>query len=188
MNVSFHGVKNVGSYHHTRKSTETITSGGYVLELPKGRYTNIHVELNNKNGNDLDAFKEILEKYPNFYNKSALNFSYDYFKNEQTGKTRPFFTINGKQIELNNKNLPVINKIFKLMKKISKMDKEELKVENSYIKSPEADAAFEAYKLYAPEKNYEKILDIAHTRYYAQTGASYLAKKLEHELTEFVLS
>ena len=38
------------------------------------------------------------------------------------------------------------------------------------------------------EKNYEKILDIAHTRYYAQTGASYLAKKLEHELTEFVLS
>ena len=74
------------------------------------------------------------------------------------------------------------------MKKISKMDKEELKVENSYIMSPEADAAFEAYKLYAPEKNYEKILDIAHTRYYAQTGASYLAKKLEHELTEFVLS
>ena len=134
------------------------------------------------------GFKKYQKVFVALGDETRQSIIFALLENEQTGKIRPFFTINGKQIELNDENLPVINKIFKLMKKISKMDKEELKVENSYVMSPEADAAFEAYKLYAPEKNYEKILDIAHTRYYAQTGASYLAKKLEHELTEFVLS
>ena len=74
------------------------------------------------------------------------------------------------------------------MKKISTMDKEELKVENRYVTSPEAHEAFQAYKLFCPEEDFEQILDKAHTRYYAQTGAEYLAKKLEKELTNFVIN
>ncbi len=189
MNISFHGVKNTGSYHYTRKSTEMVpAAGGYVLILPKGRHTNIHVELNNKNGNDLDEFRPILEKYPNYHNRTALNFAYDYFEDEKSGKKQSFFIINNQQIALNDENLPVLNKIYKLMKKIAGMDKEELKVENSYVTSPEAKAAFQAYKIYCPEKEFDHILDIAHSRYYAQTGADYLARKLEEELTNFVVN
>lgn len=188
MNISFHGVKNTGSYHYTRKSTEMIPAGRYVMILPKGRRTNIHVELNNQNGNDLDEFRDILEKYPNYHNKTALNFVYDYMEDEKTGAKQHFYTINNNLVEMNDKNLPVLSKIFKLMKKISTMDKEELKVENRYVTSPEAHDAFEAYKIFCPEEDFEKILDIAHTRYYAQTGAAYLAKKLEKELTNFVIN
>ena len=188
MNISFHGVKNVGSYYYSRPSAEQVRLGNYVLILKKGRHTNIHVELNNKNGNDLDEFKDILKKYPNDHNSCALNFAFDYFQDENTGARQKFYIVNNHQIQMNDENLPVLSKIFKLMKKISKMDKEELKVENSYVNSPEARAEFEVYKTYYPEKDFERILDIAHTRYFAQSGAEYLEKKLDKELSNFIMN
>ena len=144
--------------------------------------------LNNKNGNDLDEFKDILKKYPNYHNPCALNFAFDYFQDENTGARQNFYIVNNNQIEMNDENLPILSKIFNLMKKIVKMNKEDLKVENSYVSSPEAQAAFEVYRTYCPEQDFERIVDIAHSRYFAQSGAEYLTKKLEKELTNYVMN
>ena len=81
MNVSFKGVKNVGSYFFEQKEAKPIVYENQRYIVPKGRYMNLYAELNNIDCNDLDEFEPILKAFPNKHNKNAVNISYNYFIN-----------------------------------------------------------------------------------------------------------
>lgn len=188
MQISFHGIKNIGSYFYDRETPERIRSGNYVLEIPKGRFTNIHVELTNTNGNDLEEYGSILQKYPNKRNPNALNFSYDSFSDLKTNKKHRIFSINGKDVDLNDGSLRIFIKLYNLMKKIATTESDELVLDRNYFLSGEASEAFFPYRYYKPEKDFGRILEIAHSKYFARNGAKYLSEKLSNVLTKYILN
>mgnify|MGYP005772540985 CR=1 FL=1 len=187
MNVSFKGVKNVGSYFFEQKEAKPIVYENQRYIVPKGRYMNLYAELTNTDGNDLDEFKPVLKAFPNKNNKNAVNISYNYFINPDNGKKIKIYTINDNILEMNDITFKVFNSIFKLTKKIAEMPREKLTVDNSFLRTPEAMDAFYSYSLNKEEKICD-IVDKAFTRDYAQTGAAMLCKRFEKALIKYIYS
>lgn len=187
MNVSFHGIKNAGAYFKKQNEAESVRRGNVNYIVPKGAQMNIHMELTNENGRDLDDFKHILKAYPNKYNPRSLNVAYQWLINPNNGEKMRLYSVNDNLLNINDITFDVFNKIFLLMKKISKMPSDELKVENSYLRTEEAKDAFRYY-ISEDGANAKKILDTAHSRDEVKDGAQALSKKFERALKEYIFS
>jgi len=109
MNVSFTGMKIFTTIQNF--STNSIEN--------KDKIT---LQLNNDGEKDLDDFKQVLKKYPDFYNEGYLDLELKSATNRNPGNLYNDVYVNSKKLELNDENLPIFSKINNLLKKISKND------------------------------------------------------------------
>lgn len=187
VHISFYGIKNAGAYTNFQEKAQILNTNRGSFILPRGRRIDFQAELNNKNGNDLDEFKNILKAYPNKYNPNILKVTYEWFINPNNGEKMRIYAVNDNILDINKITFPVFNKVFMLMKKVSQMPEKELIVDNSYLKTTEAKNAFKYYSL-LENKPIENILDEAHTRDNVKNGADALSKKFANVLTEYILN
>ncbi len=187
MHISFCGIKNAGAYTNFQEKAQILNTNRGSFILPRGRRIDFQAELNNKNGNDLDEFKNILKAYPNKYNPNILKVTYEWFINPNNGKKMRIYSVNDNILDINKITFPVFNKVFMLMKKVSQMQKNELSIENSYLSTDEAKSAFKYYSI-LENKPIEEVMNEAYLKDNVIDGANVLSKKFANALTEYVLS
>lgn len=185
--ISFGGIKNPGAYTHYQERAKSVSIAGQNYILPRGRVMSFNCELTNENGNDLDDFKHILKAYPNKHNKNAINITYEWCINPNNGEKMRMYSINDNILDINRVTFDVFNKVFKLLKKVSQMPREQISVDNSYLRTLEAQYAFMEYTAYPDSSDINKILDDAHRRDTVIAGANALCKKFANVLTEYVM-
>ena len=197
MNISFQGIKNAGAYKYSRKKPEIIEVDSQRFIKPKSTYTCFKCELTNENGNDLDDFKQILNKYPYVLNPNALKVDYNLFYDPYTNKKSHNIFINEHRVEIKRETIPELNKILKLFKRIAQIPDTEIKTNYSYIDSKEAMSSFRGFveSFLRKDENgvetfdetgYLKLIDEACTPKCTKLGAKSITKKLTDALTEFI--
>ena len=184
MKINFKGIKNAGAYSHVQKKDLYVSQDGKdFTKFPQGRYSVINFELNNNESNDLDEFREILQKYPNHFNSNTLNIEI----RELNDENKPIIALNQNQIKMNRENLKTYAKVFKLLDKISKTPNEDLKVENSYVNSFLAMSGLGFFTLFSKSlESFIKIVDKAHYPEPVKNISEHASKLFEKELVDYL--
>ena len=176
MNVNFTGMQNVGSYHMNNRVTEGDEEG------------RIAIQLNNDGENDLDDFKQVLEKRPDLAKSGVLDIVLITTPNKRNPAC-PYNDVylNSKKLEINDENLPVFSKINNLLKRISKGE-EKMPVSKEYLQTEGYDRFYsEMLQGRSPEEQAE-YLNTAHYLPKVRLGADVISKKLVKALDNFCMS
>lgn len=194
MQISFHGIKNAGAQRWIDDENPQTYKNGEIIKLDKGQHINLHFELTNQNGNDLDEFKPVLKKNPYHYNPNSVDLTYDEYTNAYTLKREKIFVLNDKMIDVNRENMGLLSRLAVLLKRISQMQDDEIKTEYSYLEhGTEADDAFRYYKKEFQDENenfkpseYKKMVFECHNPNNTKKAAKSLCKKIETAVCEYI--
>lgn len=199
MQISFQGIKNAGAYKYTRKEPVIIEVDSQQFINPKGAYTCLKCELTNENGNDLDEYRPILNKYPYALNPNALKIDCNLLYNPYSNEKSYHVLVNEHYVEIKRDTIPELNKILKLLKRIMQIPNSEIKTDHSYISSNEAMSSFrgftdnflkkdeQGYTIF-DEVGYRRLIDEACTQKCTKLGAKSIAKDITEALTKFIYS
>lgn len=92
---------------------------------------------NNKTGNDLKEFKEILKEFPDKTNHGVLKIDVMSFSNEVEGSNgeRYIINLNKKELKMCDKNIPIFEKIAKKLNEIANNPNNKFIVTENYKNS-----------------------------------------------------
>lgn len=172
MNITFKGMQNVGAYFDNRKKDKHLDR--------------IAIQLNNEGANqDLDDFKEFLEKHPSVNRSNFIDIEFvtspDQVDSDQTNYD---VFVNSIKLKFENKNLPVFAKINNLLKRIAS-GKEEIPIAEHYLTSKTCHDRF--YSRVADRRVAEqfKFIEEIHEPDFVKSMANSISKSFTNAIDDY---
>lgn len=173
MNINFTGMQNVAAIQHINSNERT---------------NRIAIQLNNEGEQDLDNFKQVLKKYPDFTNSGFLDLEIKTTPNRRySGSSFTDVYVNSKKLEMNDENLPVFSKINNLLKRLAKGE-EKTPVSEEYLKSEDCFDKFSSIAPNASHAEEKMLIEYLHKPRSVRTAANDDQKILVKILNDYCMS
>lgn len=184
MKISFKGFENTGIGVEVNKNRQQLLKNNQYYIKPKYVHFTLTTTLNNKNERDLEDFKEILEKFPNYHDKDTINFHYDKYEIPSLRTKKAEFWLNDKPLILNDDNLRIFSKIAQLISKLSKTPDEKFHLKDKYLLSDECKINFNYFK--KDKRGFADKVKIFHTPANIRQNAKNMKEEIELIISRYM--
>ena len=181
MQISFKGFQNTGIGIDSNQYVKQILPNNPNYKTPPYIHVTLAAKIDDVGLEDRKFFSEILNKFPNNYEKDTVNLFYDKYYTDVTKKYNKEFWLNGKPLVLREDNLAVFSKIAQLFTRLSKVSDKELKMDREYLNSNECKSNFSYFSL----KDKYQIIKNSHRPEVVRKNAKIMIKEIEEIMFDY---
>lgn len=149
MQISFSGMKNIGSTCDYSKGKISFDTGRKNSKEDKNIHAGLHVKLDNEGSKDLEEYQKIFGKKL-LKNDGILDITVDHYvenpRKKENGIDAVICMINGAHIADHPQNRNALNSILKLSERIQEMKADEFVVSPNFEQSSELYNSFPFFK------------------------------------------